>query len=71
MGIFKKKNKKAETNPDRKYGESLDYFEELDEEGMISCPQCAKEQKHVKLVKSEGRQYECPECHYLREVRRI
>jgi len=29
------------------------------------CPECAKQQKHVKLVESDGRFYECPECHYM------
>ncbi len=29
------------------------------------CPECAKQQRHVKLVRSKGRDLECPECHYM------
>ena len=29
------------------------------------CPECAKHRRHVKLVESDGKVYECPECHYM------
>ena len=29
------------------------------------CPECAKHQKHVKLVQAKGKTMECPECHYM------
>ncbi len=29
------------------------------------CPECAKHQKHVKLVRANGEIMECPECHYM------
>jgi len=35
------------------------------------CPECAKAQRHVKLVMTKGREIECPECHYMQpHVRR-
>lgn len=30
------------------------------------CPECAKHRRHVKLVESDGKVLECPECHYIR-----
>ena len=71
MGLFKKKAK-AETDQDRHYADSLDYFDELEKEGKLDCPECAKAQKHVMLVQTEGEIAECPECHYtLRRGRRV
>ncbi len=29
------------------------------------CPECAKAQKHVKLLRTDGKDMECPECHYI------
>ncbi len=67
---IRKKGAKAESDPDRKYGDALDYFEEVEEERRIDCPECAKAQRHVQLLKSEGETLECPECHYMRNARR-
>lgn len=36
----------------------------------VMCPECEKHQRHVKLVQSEGRTLECPECHYIPLSRR-
>jgi len=46
----------------------LDYFRRRQKD--IVCPECEKHQKHVKLVETEGKQMECPECHYLHVARR-
>ena len=46
----------------------LDYFKKRETD--IHCPECERLQKHVHLVENEGRQMECPECHYLHLVRR-
>ncbi len=67
---LRKKTAKVEKDPDRKYADSLDYFEEVEEEGSIDCPECKKAQRHVQLVQSDGENLECPECHYMR-VRRV
>jgi rubredoxin len=64
----RKKNPKVDNDPERHHTDSLDYFEETDI--TIHCPECLKEQKHVHLVETEGENLECPECHYLRQVRR-
>jgi uncharacterized Zn finger protein len=29
------------------------------------CPECAKHRKHVRLVETNGKVLECPECHYM------
>lgn len=29
------------------------------------CPECAKHRKHVKLVETDGKVLECPECHFM------
>ncbi len=34
------------------------------------CPECEKEQKHVKLLETNGKTMECPECHYIEKIRR-
>lgn len=36
----------------------------------VHCPECEKEQKHVKMMESDGKTMECPECHFLMRVRR-
>lgn len=46
----------------------FDYFRKSKEDVM--CPECEKQQRHVKLVKTEGREMECPECHYRHLMRR-
>lgn len=46
----------------------LDYFRKRETDLM--CPECEKHKKHVKLVETEGKQMECPECHYLHVVKR-
>jgi hypothetical protein len=51
--------------------DSLDYFKEKEKGEFVHCPECAKAQRHVRLVKTEGEEMECPECHYLHEVRRV
>jgi len=76
MGILdvfrrRKKNKTVDNDPDRHYVDSLDYFEEEGKALEEHCPECAKAQKHVHMVESEGEVIECPECHYLRETRRM
>lgn len=75
MGIrdfFKrKKNPAVDRDVGRHHVDALDYFKEVEQEGFVHCPECAKAQKHVRLVKSEGEELECPECHYLQEIRRI
>ena len=76
MGLFdslkKRKNVKVDTDADRHHHESMDYFREVEKEGMIDCPECAKAQRHVMLVETEGEIAECPECHYtLRRGRRV
>jgi len=45
-----------------------DYFRKAEKDLM--CPECEKHKKHVKLVESEGKGYECPECHYAHIARR-
>ena len=66
------KKKNVDKDADRHYGESLDYFRESEKEGEANCPECAKAQKHVRMVRTEGEEIECPECHYLlRRARRI
>ena len=76
MGLLdsfrKRKTPKAETDPDRHYAESLDYFDEIEKEERVDCPECAKAQRHVMLVRTEGETVECPECHYsIRRGRRV
>ena len=73
MGLFKRnrKPKQVDEDPDRHHVEALDYFEEKENEAAPHCPECAKAQKHVRLVKTEGEEMECPECHYLQRTRRI
>jgi len=46
----------------------MDYFRKRDKD--IMCPECKKQQKHVKLVAADGKTRECPECHYLHMARR-
>ena len=47
---------------------TLDYSEKVGEDKM--CPECKKHKKHVKLVETKGKIYECPECHYIHLARR-
>jgi ssDNA-binding Zn-finger/Zn-ribbon topoisomerase 1 len=75
MGIFdafrRRKTTVVDNDPDRHYVDSLDYFEEEEKALELHCPECAKAQRHMHLVENEGEVLECPECHYLREVRRV
>jgi hypothetical protein len=66
----RKKNPPVEDDVERHHVEALDYFEEEGKSLEINCPDCAKAQKHVHLVQTEGEEMECPECHYIREIRR-
>lgn len=45
-----------------------DYFKKTETD--LKCPECEKHRKHVKLVETDGKTYECPECHYVHFVRR-
>jgi len=45
-------------------------FDNLKKKKDIMCPECEKEQRHVKLVESDGKSMECPECHYMEKIRR-
>jgi rubredoxin len=36
----------------------------------VMCPECEKAQKHVKLVETDGKTMECPECHYAHLIHR-
>jgi Zn ribbon nucleic-acid-binding protein len=36
----------------------------------IMCPECEKAQKHVRMVETDGKTVECPECHYAHIIRR-
>ena len=47
---------------------SYDHYEEAEKDLM--CPECAKHKKHVKLVETEGKVFECPICHYSHLQRR-
>jgi len=67
----RKKNPVVDEDVDRHHVDALDYFEEREKEKTIHCPECAKAQKHVLLVRTEGEGLECPECHYIHEIRRI
>jgi len=49
-------------SPDCVYGVSMSIFRKKEKDEL--CPECEKQQKHVKLVKSEG-QMICPECRYV------
>lgn len=46
----------------------LDYFRKREKDVM--CPECEKHKRHVKLVESDGKAMECPECHYQHLARR-
>jgi len=65
------KNPEVDDQVDRHHVDSLDYFKEKEKGEFVHCPECAKAQRHVRLVKTEGEEMECPECHYLHEVRRV
>ena len=76
MGILdpfrrRKKNPAADEDIERHHVEALDYFEEKEMSLDIHCPECAKAQRHIRLVQTEGENMECPECHYVRDVRRM
>ncbi len=47
---------------------AIHYSEKVGEDKM--CPECEKHKKHVKLVETDGKTYECPECHYIHLARR-
>ena len=47
---------------------TLDHSEKVGKDKM--CPECEKHRKHVKLVETDGKTYECPECHYIHLARR-
>lgn len=47
---------------------TMDYSEKVGKDKM--CPECEKHRKHVKLVETDGKTYECPECHYIHLARR-
>ncbi len=66
----RKKNPVADDDIERRHVEALDYFEEKEKSLEVHCPECAKAQRHVHLVETEGENIECPECHYSREIRR-
>ncbi len=70
---LKKRNKNPVVDEDatRHHADALDYFEDEQKAFTLHCPECAIEQKHVKLVKTKGELLECPECHYLHETRRM
>jgi hypothetical protein len=67
----RKKNPAVDDDAERHHVEAPDYFEEEKKSFAIHCPECAKVQKHVHLVETEGEEMECPECHYVHEMRRI
>jgi len=67
----RRKNPAVDNDPERHHVDALDYFEEDRKSLEIHCPECAKAQKHVRLVETEGENMECPECHYLHEIRRM
>ena len=72
LAFFRRRKKDFavdDDDADRHHVDSLDYFEE--KESHVHCPECAKAQKHVLLVETEGENMECPECHYLHEIRRM
>lgn len=46
----------------------FDYFSKKDKDVM--CPECEKHKRHVKLVETDGKAMECPECHYAHLARR-
>lgn len=76
MGILdsfrrRKKNPVAEDDAERHHVDTFDYFEEKEKSFEIHCPECAKAQKHVHLVETDGETKECPECHYVHEIRRM
>ena len=47
---------------------TLDYSDKVDKD--LKCPECEKHKKHVKLLETDGKIYECPECHYIHLKRR-
>ncbi len=47
---------------------ALDNFRKTKKD--INCPECEKQRKHVKMVETEGKGIECPECHYLMRTHR-
>ena len=62
----------VDQDADSRHVDALDYFEEVEREELLSCLECAREQKHVRLVRTESEGMECPECHYiLRRGRRV
>ena len=67
----RKKNPVVDDDAERHHVDALDYFEEKEKSLDIRCPECAKAQRHVRLVKTEGENLECPECHYMHETRRV
>ena len=51
-------------------GRSMGILDSFRKRKDIMCPECEKAQKHVKLVETEGKTVECPECHYIHLARR-
>ena len=47
---------------------TLDHREHVEKD--VNCPECEKHRKHVKLVETQGKVLECPECHYIHLARR-
>ena len=47
---------------------TLDYSDKVDKD--LKCPECEKHKKHVKLLETDGKIFECPECHYIHLKRR-
>jgi hypothetical protein len=72
LSNFRNRNKNPAADGDayRHHREPLDYFEEEEKSFEMHCPECAKAQKHMHLVETEGRSWECPECRLLLEIRR-
>jgi len=65
-----KKNPVVDEDPFRHHLDPTDYPEEEEKAFEMHCPECAKAQKHKHLVETDGRAWECPECHLLLEIRR-
>ncbi len=67
----RKQKPAADKDAFRHHVDPLDYIEEEEKSFEMHCPECAKAQKHKHLVETDGRVWECPECHLLLEIRRV